>query len=135
MTTGFQLDDLSSFGRTHKPQKTRIKVIGKYMERFGDTWRFRVEIEYGNAIEVKPATMLFEQFCHNGQLNKEKLKEINENLSNSLRIVKHFGGFFRKDTKQKEAQKMLNILSSTDTGIGIRVKNDPLKEFIPFVHK
>lgn len=91
------------------------------MDRFGDTWRFRVR---GNGI-------LFEQMCHNHEL-PEKLAEINETFRNSLRYVKHYGGYPDDSANQEDMLAALNKLSSTDTGIGIKVKDDPLKEFSPF---
>lgn len=61
------------------------------------------------------------------------MDEINEQFANSLRIVKHHGGYFEAGTTDKEAQKFLNDLSQTSTGIGIKVRNDPLPEFERFV--
>ena len=99
-----------------------VKITGHYHERFGDTHRFRVR---GNGI-------LFEQICHNKDLSPEKLTEINENFKNSLRVVKHTGGYFPDDATEAGKKEIINRLTVTDTGIGIKIKDDPLKEFIPF---
>lgn len=105
--------------------RTPIKLTDRTRERFGDTIRFRVRC---NGI-------LFEQVCHNHLLTEEKLQEINENFKNSIRIIKHHGGYFRDGTPEKDAKSLLESLSQTDHGIAIKVKNDPLKEFEPFILK
>lgn len=102
--------------------RLQLKVTGNYMERFADTWRFRVR---GNGI-------LFEQTCPHHELNPESISQINETFRNSLRYVKHYGGFSDSSASEEDMMKALDKLSSTDTGIGIRVKDDPVKEFIPF---
>ena len=108
-------------------QRLQLKVEEKKMERFGDTWRFQLR---GNGL-------LFEQMCHNMELNQKKIDEINENFRNSLRFVKHVGGWPTRDAEKQpdfilKMQQMMDKLTSTDTGLGIRVRDDPVKEFIPF---
>lgn len=103
-------------------QRLTLNVTDKTMERFGDTWRFRVR---GNGI-------LFEMFCQNHELTQRKISEINEHLKNSMRYVKHYGGYPDKSADQKDMEAAMNKLSQTSTGIAVKIKSDPLPEFVPF---
>lgn len=59
--------------------------------------------------------------------DKEKtLKCVNENFRNSIRIIKLYG-----DVKKFD-KKMLNVWTSTDTGISCRGNKLPVNEFPPF---
>ena len=102
-------------------QRLLLDVTDRTMERFGDTWRFRVR---GNGI-------LFEQFCQNHELG-DRIDQINESFRNSLRYVKHYGGWPDDSATEEDFKASLDKLTSTDTGIGIRIKDDPVKEFVPF---
>ncbi len=108
-------------------QRLSIKVINQQHERFGDVHRFKVRAESGGQ------SIAFEILCPNHELSEEKLKEINECFANSLRVVKHTGGYFSLEATKEDAQSILNKLSSTNTGIGVRVSDDPLPEFARFV--
>ncbi len=103
-------------------QRLVLKVTDRLHERFADTHRFQVR---GNGI-------LFEILVHNSELNEQKINEVNAHFANSLRVVKHTGGYFDETVSEKDAKGILEKLTSTDTGIGIKVKDDSLKEFIRF---
>lgn len=103
-------------------QRLKLKITEKEKERFGDTWRFRVR---GNGI-------LFEILVPNHELDQAKLEEVNEKFANSLRVIKHTAGYFNDQATDKDGAKILNMLTTTNTGVGIRVKDDPLPEFIRF---
>jgi len=102
-------------------QRRILNTTDRSMERFGDNWRFRVRF---NGI-------LFEQFCPNHQL-ADSIETINESFANSGRVVKHIGGYFPDDATDQEKKGALEMLSQTDTGIGIKIRQDPLKEFPRF---
>ena len=99
-----------------------LTVTGKEMKRMGDTWVFTVK---GNSIP-------FRVLVHNSQLTPEKVEEINAQFANSLRYVKHYGGIYDSTASQKDVDTAMNKLTQTNYGIGIKVKNDPLPEFIRF---
>ena len=101
------------------------------MERFGDTWRFRV-----SAKPFSGGPVAFEILCHNSELTPEKIQEINESFKNNLRWLKHHGGWPAKGKEDpQQMQKDLGKWSSTDTGLAIKIGDDPVKEFVPFVAK
>jgi hypothetical protein len=108
-------------------QRLVLKITDQTHKRVGDTHTFRVR---GNGI-------LFEQLCPNHELDAQKLLEINENFKSSLRFVKHTGGWPSRKAEQdpefpQRMRQAMNLLSSTDTGFGIKIKDDPLKEYVPF---
>lgn len=103
-------------------KRLQLEITDQKLERFGETMRFRIR---GNGI-------LFEQLAHREKFNDKQLAEINDNFRNSLRIVKHTGGWLRDDSEKSEVEQIMNKLSSTNTGVGIRIKDDPLPEFVPF---
>lgn len=105
-----------------------LKITDRRMERFGDTWRFRVRGEGGSMTKG----ILFEQMVPNHELNQEKLDEVNEGFRNSLRYVKHYGGYPDASATEADMKAALDQLSSTDYGIGIKIRQDPLTEFEPF---
>lgn len=55
------------------------------------------------------------------------LKKVNENFRNSIRYIKYYG----KLPKKPDLKKM-NAWTKGETGISMKVKNDPLPEFQPF---
>lgn len=83
--------------------------------------------------QIRGNGILFEQLAHREKFSKKHLDEINENFRNSLRLVKHTGGWVRDDSTKEEVEQIMNKLSSTNTGVGIRIKDDPLPEFVPFI--
>lgn len=105
-----------------------LKITDKKMERMGDVWVFRVRGEGGSMQKG----IMFEQLCHNHELSPVKIDEINEKFRNSLRYVKHFGGYCDETAEEKDMEAAMNKLSSTAYGVGIKIKDDPLKEFQPF---
>lgn len=113
---------------TKKVQRLRLEITNKSHTRKGDVHHFRVS---ARPFTGKPVT--FEQTILNHELNQQNLDTLNEQFRNSLRYMKHAGGYFDQTANEKDAAKILESLSSTDYGIGIRVKDDMLKkEFIPF---
>lgn len=69
-----------------------------------------------------------------GRIDQELLDTLNEHFRNSLRYVKHCGGYpanGKDDPKTMKAQ-LTGTWSSTDTGLAIRPSDDPVKEFTPF---
>ena len=103
-----------------------IKVIDKKMEREGDMWIFTVRAESGGE------SIKFRIECPNWELNPENIEKINESFRNSLRYVKHYAGYPDKTATEKDMKAAMNKLSSTLYGIGIKISEDPLPEFIPF---
>jgi len=67
-----------------------------------------------------------------GPITPATLGALNERFRNSLRYVKHYAGYPERTAQESDMAKMLDGLSQTDTGFGIRIKNDPVKEFTPF---
>jgi hypothetical protein len=100
----------------------KIKISERLMQRFGDVWRFQVR---GDGV-------LFEILCPNHELDQARIDSINEQFRNSLRYVKHYGGYPDATAKESDIHAAMNKLSSTEYGIGIMIKDDPLKEFSPF---
>jgi hypothetical protein len=103
-------------------QRRVLTITDRSREQFGDTYRFRVR---GNGI-------LFEQFLHRKEMNQEKVDAMNENFRNSLRYVKHYAGYPDSLASEKDMRQALEGLTQTSTGIGIKIRQDPLKEFAPF---
>lgn len=102
-------------------QRLKLEINERRMERFGDTWRFRVR---GNGI-------LFEQLVPNHKL-ADSIDQVNESFRNSLRYVKHYGGYADESAAEADMKAALTKLSSTEYGLGIKIQDDPLKEFLPF---
>jgi hypothetical protein len=98
-----------------------LTITEKRMEQFGDNFRFRVR---GNG-------MLFEQIVHKKNI-AEKMDQINENFRNSLRYLKHYGGYPDETATEKDMVAALEKLTTTSIGLGIKIRQDPLKEFTPF---
>lgn len=107
-----------------------IRIIEHSHKRKGDLHIFRVGIEISP--KGKPERHTFEVPCPNHELNALSIERINDQLANSVRYCKHAGGYFDKNVNDKDAATMLDKLSSTNTGLGVRVKEDPLPEFIRF---
>lgn len=88
----------------------------------------RVECKHGECTySLRGNGIKFAQKIKETERTPENMKLLNESFANSLRIIKHFGGYVRDGTSEIEMKKMLNSLSSTNTGIAIKVKNDDLK--------
>lgn len=58
---------------------------------------------------------------------QETLDKVNENFRNSLRYIKYY-----KNLPKNPDAKQLNVWVASDTGLAVRLKNAPVKEFIPF---
>mgnify|MGYP001587082911 CR=1 FL=1 len=76
--------------------------------------------------------IMFEQFLPNHELTQANLERVNENFRNSLRYVKHYGGYADDTATEADMMAAMKKLSSTEYGIGIRIEDDPIKEFTPF---
>lgn len=100
----------------------RLLVSEKKRERFGDMWRFR----------VRANGHLFEILCHNHELDETKIQEINDQFKQSLRYLKHHNGFFDNTAAEKDVKAAMNKWSHTNTGLAIKVEDDPVSEFTPF---
>jgi len=107
-------------------KKRYLKVTEKDMMRFGDVWRFRIGAEIGTG------NIKFEILCQNHELDEKKIQEINNEFKNSLRYCKHYGGYYDESATKEEVTTAMNKLSSTNMGIGIKIADDPLPEFVPF---
>ena len=103
-------------------QRRVLSVTEQKREQFGQTVRFSLR---GNGIP-------FEELCHIDELSPKRLEQINHCFRNSLRYVKHYAGYPDKSARQKDMEAAMNALTQTDTGIGIKIKDDPLREFTPF---
>ncbi len=111
--------------------RLKVEIYEQKKEKFAGTWRFRVGVAWTR--DGHHENVRFEQFINQGEYTRKALKEVNDNFANSIRICKHHGGYLRDGTTKEELAQLLNKLSSTDTGIGIRISDDPLKEFERFL--
>lgn len=112
--------------------KRHLKIIQRTKEDAKDSYVFTIKAEYCRSDNGKLDTMTFSQTLKKRDMSAETIEELNNNFANSLRILRHLGGFVRKDTTESEMKVLLNKLTTTDTGIGIRVKNDTLSMFDRF---
>lgn len=114
--------------------KRYLKIIERKAELFGETWKFFIKAEYSFYYGSKWIydSMDFERVIHKSEINDNKLKEINNDFANSLRVLKHEGGYFSNDVTEDQANKIMNKWSSSNTGIALKVKSDKLPEFERF---
>ncbi len=103
-------------------QRLRLIVQQRDRKRYGDVWKHT----------VRANGHLFEILCHNSEYTPKKIQEINEQFKNSLRYLKHHGGYFDKTADEKDVKAAMNKWSSTITGLAIKIQDDPLTEFTPF---
>jgi hypothetical protein len=93
----------------------------------------KIEREKGYVIySLRANGIKFEQRLKEEERTPENIKKLNSSFRNSILIVKHHAGYVPDGTDEKDMYGLLNNLSSTNIGIGIRVKDDPLPEFKPF---
>jgi hypothetical protein len=105
-----------------KMQRLVLNVTERLHTRVKDTHLFTLR---GNGIK-------FQIECHNYELDQKKLKENNDSFKGSLQYIKHYAGYPDNTVSLEEMKKALEKLSSTNTGIGVRIMDDPLPEFQPF---
>lgn len=86
-----------------------------------------------------PNHMIFSIYCNDIPLeasctlqefnedHDKTMEKVNNNFRNSIRYIKHEGSI-----PKKPDPKVLNKWTSTNTGVAIKVKNDPVPEFTPF---
>jgi hypothetical protein len=111
--------------------RLKVDIFEQKKQLTGEVWRFRVGVEWTR--KGKPEHIKFEQLCPDKEYTREKLKQINENFANSIRICKHAGGYLRDGTPDQEARNLLDKWSSTNTGMAVKVGDDPLPEFERFL--
>lgn len=112
--------------------RLKVEIFEQKKERLANAWRFRIGVEWTR--DGKNEHIRFEQFIDMDDYTEEKLKEINESFANSIRICKHAGGWLREDTSESEAKSFLDKWSSTNTGLAVKVGEDPLPEFKRFLY-
>lgn len=110
------------------PQRLKLTVTDKKLERKGDTWHFTVAAKPFTGNPIK-----FHIECPNHELNDERIKQINAQFKTSLQYIKHVGGWPDREHENPEDMKAeLNKWSSTNLGYAVKVQDDPLPEFVPF---
>jgi len=109
-----------------------LQVIKQEVTKDKEYIIYFIQAEGQSRSNGKKFSISFEQKIEEKMRTPENMKKLNDSFKSSLQIVKHYGAYTPDGTNEKEMTKMLDKLSSTNMGIGIKIKHDPLPEFKRF---